>query len=315
MKCSWLHAVAALLFAITLTSAQQPSVVSSDVLGFENGTIANGTYTNECFGFSFRIPAGWELTSQAVGAGLRARHVPGDVLVLLAIEQRSEAGPATTVGFTAQNAKDQAETAQDFVANAVHSQVKVDPRDNVVTRDIYPIEYGGKHFFRSDYKHSWRDRETFYVAFVYTKFRGYFIGAHLTSGSQEGLNEAANFLQGISFQDDQVNSKCVMLSSGVDLPERVRVSSDVASGLLVKKVPPAYPENARIARIQGSVVLKALIDKDGSIEDLTLVSGHPMLAPAAIEAVKQWKYKPYLLNGRPVKVDTQIVVNFQLSGG
>lgn len=315
MKRNWLRAVAALIFATTLTSAQQPSVESSDVLGFENGTIASDTYTNECFGFSFRIPAGWELASQAVGARLGARHVPGDVLVLLAIEQRPEAGPSNTVGLRAQNANDQTETAQDFVANAVHSQIKVNPHDNIVIRDTYAIEYGGKHFFRSDYKYSWRNRNTLYVALVYTKFRGYFIGAHLTAGSQEGLDEAANSLQGISFQDDQVNPKCVMLRSGLDLPERVRVSSSVATGLLVKKVPPAYPDNARIARVQGSVVLKAVIDNDGAVEDLTLISGHPMLAPAAIEAVKQWKCKPYLLNGQPVKVETQIVVNFQLSGG
>jgi protein TonB len=78
---------------------------------------------------------------------------------------------------------------------------------------------------------------------------------------------------------------------------------------------PIYSEFARQAGIQGSVVLQALIDKNGNIEDLTLVSGHPVLAPAATKAVKQWKYKPYLLNGQAVKVETQIVVNFYLSGG
>jgi protein TonB len=63
------------------------------------------------------------------------------------------------------------------------------------------------------------------------------------------------------------------------------------------------------------VVLAAEISKDGSIENLHLVSGHPMLAPAAIEAVKQWRYKPYILNGEPVEVETQITVNFTLAGG
>jgi protein TonB len=98
-------------------------------------------------------------------------------------------------------------------------------------------------------------------------------------------------------------------------PQRVRVSSGVSSGLLIRKVNPTYPPLARQARIQGTVVLQAQISKDGSIENLTLVSGHPMLAPAAIEAVKQWKYKPYLLNGEPVEVDTQVQVNFTLAGG
>jgi protein TonB len=101
----------------------------------------------------------------------------------------------------------------------------------------------------------------------------------------------------------------------VATPQRVRVSTGVATGLLIKKVTPNYPQLAKQARIQGSVVLQAEISKDGTIQNLQLISGHPMLAPAAIEAVKQWRYKPYLLNGEPVAVDTQVVVNFSLSGG
>src|SRR5580692_4893114 len=97
-------------------------------------------------------------------------------------------------------------------------------------------------------------------------------------------------------------------------PTRVRVSSGVVSGLLVKKVNPNYPPLARQARIQGVVLLQAQISKDGRIENLQLISGHPMLAPAAIEAVKQWVYRPYLLNGEPCEVDTQIQVNFTLAG-
>ena len=98
-------------------------------------------------------------------------------------------------------------------------------------------------------------------------------------------------------------------------PQRVRVSSGVVSGLLLRKVQPNYPPLARQARIQGTVVLQAQISKEGAIENLQLISGHPMLAPAAIEAVKQWKYKPYLLNGEPVEVETQVQVNFTLAGG
>jgi periplasmic protein TonB len=101
----------------------------------------------------------------------------------------------------------------------------------------------------------------------------------------------------------------------VATPQRVRVSQGVTQGLLLRKIQPTYPPLARQARIQGSVLLQAEISKDGSIENLRLISGHPMLAPAAIEAVKQWKYKPYILNGEPVAVETQITVNFTLAGG
>lgn len=101
----------------------------------------------------------------------------------------------------------------------------------------------------------------------------------------------------------------------VATPQRVRVSAGVTAGNRTRYIQPAYPPLARQARIQGAVVLQAEISKDGSIENLRLVSGHPMLAPAAIDAVKQWKYKPYYLNGEPVEVETQITVNFSLSGG
>ena len=100
----------------------------------------------------------------------------------------------------------------------------------------------------------------------------------------------------------------------VATPQRVRVSQGVTQGMLIRKVQPTYPPLARQARIQGTVVLQARSARMGRFENLRLISGHPMLAPAAIEAVKQWKYKPYILNGEPVEVETQVTVNFTLGG-
>jgi TonB family protein len=96
-------------------------------------------------------------------------------------------------------------------------------------------------------------------------------------------------------------------------PMRVRVSQGVMQGMVISKVPPIYPPDAKAARIQGSVVIAATIGKDGNIQSQQLISGHPMLAPAAMDAVKQWKYRPYLLNGQAVEVDTQMTVNFTLA--
>jgi protein TonB len=93
------------------------------------------------------------------------------------------------------------------------------------------------------------------------------------------------------------------------------VVSHWAEGNLVYRVRPAYPSIARQARVQGTVELRAIISKAGTIENLIVVRGHPMLATAAIDAVKQWRYRPYLLNNEPVEVETEITVNFLLSGG
>ena len=91
--------------------------------------------------------------------------------------------------------------------------------------------------------------------------------------------------------------------------------SRMMEGNLIHRVQPLYPPLARQARIQGQVVLRAVIRRDGVIENLQVLSGHPMLVQAAIDAVKQWRYRPFSLNGEPVEVETQVTVNFVLSGG
>jgi protein TonB len=80
---------------------------------------------------------------------------------------------------------------------------------------------------------------------------------------------------------------------------------------LLKKVEPAYPRVAQLASVSGVVKLHAIIAKDGSIQSLSVISGHPLLAPAAVEAVRQWRYRPYRLNGEVVEVETFITVNFK----
>ncbi len=96
-------------------------------------------------------------------------------------------------------------------------------------------------------------------------------------------------------------------------PDRIRVGGNVQAANLIKKVTPVYPALAKQARISGQVRFTAIIGKDGSIQNLQLVSGHPLLVTAARDAVSQWIYKPTLLNGEPVEVITQIDVNFSLS--
>jgi protein TonB len=97
------------------------------------------------------------------------------------------------------------------------------------------------------------------------------------------------------------------------VPQRIKVGGNVQNAKLVRKVIPVYPALAKQARITGTVRLNAIISKDGHIQDLQVASGHPLLIPSALEAVKQWVYEPTLLNGEPVEVMTQIDVNFTLT--
>ena len=94
--------------------------------------------------------------------------------------------------------------------------------------------------------------------------------------------------------------------------QTVAISQGVSQGLLLKKTQPVYPPSAMRLRIEGAVQLMATISKNGNISAVKILSGDPQLARAAADAVKQWKYKPYLLNGEPVEIQTQVTLNFKL---
>lgn len=98
-------------------------------------------------------------------------------------------------------------------------------------------------------------------------------------------------------------------------PHQAPRVSRMMEGDLIQRVQPLYPPLAKQAHIQGRVTLRAVISRNGMIENLQVLSGHPMLVQAAMDAVKQWRYRPYSLNGETVEVETQITVNFALSGG
>jgi protein TonB len=95
-------------------------------------------------------------------------------------------------------------------------------------------------------------------------------------------------------------------------PQRLRVSSGVAEGLKTHDVTPRYPKEAREKGIQGDVLLQATIDTTGKITNIKVVQGDPILAAASIDAVKKWKYRPYLLKGEPVEVETTIKIQFHM---
>jgi len=96
-------------------------------------------------------------------------------------------------------------------------------------------------------------------------------------------------------------------------PQKLRVSRAVAEGLLIRRVDPQYPREAMSKGIQGDVVLQATITREGNVGGLKFVSGDALLVEAAKDAVRQWKYRPYLLNGEPVEIETSVLVRFHLS--
>jgi protein TonB len=129
------------------------------------------------------------------------------------------------------------------------------------------------------------------------------MGIGVAAGAETGLATGMAFIGG---------TRPIMPAPAPPSSAPVFRISKILEGNLIRRVQPVYPPLARSARIQGSVVLAAVISKAGAIENLRVLSGHPMLAPAAKEAVSQWRYRPYILNSEPIEVQTEITVNFVL---
>ena len=102
------------------------------------------------------------------------------------------------------------------------------------------------------------------------------------------------------------------VSASAKPAELFEVPEDYADDQVVRRVHPIYPKGARVKKLQGTVVLQAIIDKQGKVDSLQMVSGDPLLAQAAADAVKQWRYKPYSHNGDPVEFQTRVTVDFKL---
>ena len=330
MRCVRLVIATAILLP-SLVWSQQSGIPSRSIppddLRFDRGTIANGTYTNECFGLSVSIPDGWEVSATPGVASGKALHLPGGGLGLFIMVRQREKSLGDQIVLNAADVSNSAITVQSFVSGSVQAQVRIDPQNREMIRDVSAVEYAGKQFFRSDYKQV-LSSATRYIAFIYTKFGGYLIGVTVSATSPETLNEGADSLRRLSFHRDLPNPSCVIgpndgpiagivgsvvsSSSGLSPASRVSVSRLVSQGLLTKRVEPEYPEAARQGHVEGTVVLQTKIDAHGDVEDVTVISGPPLLVPAAVDAVKQWKYKPYMLNGQPAKMETQVVVVFEL---
>jgi TonB family protein len=145
---------------------------------------------------------------------------------------------------------------------------------------------------------------------------GHVAQTNIVSGDPLLTEAAVNAIKQWQFKPYTLDGEPVEVettaSVRVGLPQMLRVSQGVMEGNVVRKVNPVYPVEARAARIQGDVILEVTISREGDVSHLAVISGHPLLADAATNAVKQWKYKPYLLNGNPVEIESTIKIQFHM---
>ena len=148
MRILWIRFTAIAVLTSALVWAQQPSN-SSTAEAFENGSIANNVYTNDCLGFSLAIPAAWRLNTQFLGADGKARHLGGQ-LVLLLLDQHKEGSFGNRIVLIARDASGSVPGPEEFVSKSLHVQLDANREHRQMVKDTYPVDYGGKIFFRAD---------------------------------------------------------------------------------------------------------------------------------------------------------------------
>jgi len=313
MKLVFLYFVVVAFLLSSLAGAQSSGAAVSTP-GPENGTIVSNTYANEFLGFWFPIPDGWQVNRASVGAERegQAKRLPGGGLELLIVDRRTARPARNRIVISAVDATGYSSAIEAFVSDFVRAPIN--ETGGEVLREASPVDFAGQHFFRADYKQVLKNGVQ-WGAFVCTKVSGYFIGWTFIAGSPEELEDIVNSLQRLSFRNEPSPMMGIISSrppAGAARPQRIRVSQRVSEGLLIKRIDPEYPDSARQKHVEGTVTLGAVIDKNGDVGQLSVVSGPTLLVPAALEAVRRWKYKPYLLQGEPLAMQTQIVVLFLL---
>jgi len=264
------------------------------------GSVDGSVYKNDTLGISWEIPKDWIIKKAA------AQPDHGRTVLLLHVNP----APNESVELAADDYQDSSGFHYHYVEQLKEMLTKQDwetfgsPGSRTVGGGITAQE----NRFKS------KDAQPLYLAVICGPLRGYEIKFLIETASSERLDEIEKSLAGFTVRPDWSSGEPTEPPPADHTkPQMVRVSQGVSAGLVKKKVQPGYPNEARHKHIQGIVVLLMHVNTLGHVQDLYAVEGNPLLVPSAVKAVSQWQFRPYLLNGAPIAVESQAVVNFTLN--
>jgi TonB family protein len=275
------------------------------------------------FGLVYPLSNDWVQATQMTRKRVESAEPPQDADVLLAAVYVLKSNLSATSTFFSLLAYRQPATdcKKNLEAMIAHSQDKKD-KNYRIEGNVVEFSAAGRVYFRVNMAHGLGGR---HQCMICTTANGHLLVWNAGASNEKGLDaivDTLNSITPLSQRSATVSAQSAGQKDGkaegapskpdAAQPDRVKASSGVASGLLIKKVTPVYPDDARAAYIQGTVTLLAKISKTGDITDLELLDGPIELAGSAVAAVRQWKYRPYLLMGQPVAVQTEIRVNYEL---
>jgi TonB family protein len=273
------------------------------------GTFRDQAYANDFFGIYYPLSRDWVretglMRAKVASAGmnsstyvlLAALHIPQDATPL-------RADSSFTVLAVNRPVDQDCKQHLELLVNSLQSQ-----KDGKPQGGVSQFTKSGHDFYRADFEFR---QGIEHRSFVCLSSKDYFLQWNIIGWPKQAIETAVATLDSMTLAPPTTTSAPQQVGKQ-DAPTNTHLASGVATGLLIKRVTPVYPPEAKYAHIQGSAVLQAVINKSGDIVDLEAISGPIELVVSAVNAVRKWKYRPYRLNGDPVTVQTQIVVNYEL---
>jgi TonB family protein len=278
------------------------------------GIFHENVYSNDYFGIYYPLSRDWVLETGLMRDKLEGKD-SGVSVLLAAIRIPQDSSPlradsSFTVlaeGGSQVLAPDECKRYLGLVADELRSQ-----KEGQQKGEVTQFKSGGHDFYRADFEYR---HGVDHGAILCTSVKEFRLQWNIRGWSKQGVEAAASTFNSLA-QTPPIPSPPVdpPPKEGSKKAQRVQIAQGVSAGLLIKKIQPVYPEDARYGRIQGEVRLKAVITKNGDIADLEVLGGPIELVVSAVNAVRKWKYRPYLLMGDPVEVQTEVRVNYTLSG-
>lgn len=284
------------------------------------GTFKGGVYSNVFFDFEYPLSRDWVLETQAMQKKVSAvGQSPGMYVLLASVHIPQQTAPLEADSFFVLSAFDGAghncEQYLQGLADMFHSR-----KEAKLKGSITPATITGRDFYRADFDFA---ESPNHRTFLCTQSKNFLLQWNIVGLSKGAVESTISTLNALHSpqsptltpavpSQNAASSSAIAATQSKPQVDRVRVAAGVSQGLILKKVEPVYPQQAKYARIQGAVVMSAIINKNGDIVDLEVLEGPIELVVSAVNAVRQRKYRPYVLNGEPVEVMTQITVKYTL---
>ena len=274
------------------------------------GTFHDDAYSNDYFGIYYPLSRDWVRETDLVRSKIAAERNRQGTYVLLAalhIPQTHETLRAdSSFNVLAMHRPGTAslqECKQSLAAMASELQSR---KEGEQKGDLTQFTIAGHDFYRGDFEYR---LGTNHVTTLCTAVKDYLLRWNIAGWSKQAIEIAISTLNSMTAAPPQKPPLASPLGSD---PKPTQVPEGISTGLLIKKVRPIYPPEALRALIEGTVRLSAVINKTGDVVDLEVMDGPLELVVSAVDAVRQWKYRPYLLNSAPVDVQTQVIVNYSI---